>query len=60
MWKDTKQIRKENFVPIDFCDDSTSQMTGGESKELMTDDGENGIGLQNRILITISSKNMKR
>jgi len=36
-----KQKReKENFLSIGFCDDSTSPMTGDETKKLETNDNE--------------------
>ena len=40
-WK--KRRKKIKFLPIEFCDDSTSQMTGGSSKQLITNDEEDGF-----------------
>ena len=59
MWIETKKGKKENVLPIGFCDDSTSQMTGNENKELMANDNEEENGLQHRVFITLGT-NLKR
>lgn len=41
IWIERKEGKK--ILPIEFCDDSTSQVTGGLSKQLNTNDEEDGI-----------------
>lgn len=38
-----KEKKGKKILPIEFCDDSTSQVTGSLSKQLNTNDEEDGI-----------------